>query len=67
MTTKRETGPRTEEIIAYSILIIAGAIPVSIALRKGGDFGVEPTIGIILISLGILGFVITLAHRRPRP
>jgi LPXTG-motif cell wall-anchored protein len=62
---KREMGgARIEEIIIYSLLIIAGAVPVWTAVQTGGYFGVEPTIGFILIGLGLLGFLFTLLRRR---
>jgi hypothetical protein len=67
MPTKRDNdGARTEEMIAYSLSIMTGAIPVSIAVYRGGALGGEATIGAMLIVVGVLGFLTTMFAQRSR-
>jgi uncharacterized membrane protein YdjX (TVP38/TMEM64 family) len=47
--------PLLEELILYALLVAIGAIPVVLALADGGRFGVEATIGLIMLCAGLLG------------
>ena len=49
--------PPLEELIIYALLMITGAIPVINVLAAGGRFGVEPTIGALMIAAGVLGVI----------
>jgi hypothetical protein len=58
--------PPVEELIIYALLMITGAIPVTNALEAGGHFGVEPTIGALMIGAGVIGVIMyawSAAHR----
>jgi len=48
--------PPLEELIIYALLVITGAIPV-INACESGPFGVEATIGGIMIGAGALGVI----------
>ena len=45
----------SEERILYAILCAVGAIPVAIALLRGGSFGVEATLGLGMALAGLAG------------
>ena len=47
--------PVYEELVLYALLVAIGAIPVVLALVDGGTFGVEATIGLLMVSAGLLG------------
>lgn len=49
--------PPVEELIIYALLMITGAIPVTSAVQAGCRFGVEATIGAIMIGAGGLGVI----------
>jgi hypothetical protein len=62
-------APRShpEELILYSLLVAIGAIPAAIALIQRTAFGVEATIGLVMICTGGLGgLVYTRRARRAR-
>lgn len=44
-----------EELILYAALCVVGAIPVATALVRGGSFGVEATIGLLMVLAGLAG------------
>jgi hypothetical protein len=44
-----------EALIVYGLLIVVGAIPIATALDQRGGFGVEATVGLIMIVLGAVG------------
>ena len=46
-----------EELIFYVALCVIGAIPVAGMIARGGVFGVEPTIGLIMMVAGIAGLL----------
>jgi hypothetical protein len=47
----------SEERVLYAILCAVGAIPVAIAVLRGGGFGVEATIGLGMALAGLAGLV----------
>jgi hypothetical protein len=49
--------PPLEELIIYALLMITGAIPVVDTLEAGTGFGVEATIGALMIGAGVLGVI----------
>jgi hypothetical protein len=53
------TKPLLEELVLYALFVAIGAIPVVLALAHGGTFGVDATLGLLMISAGALG---ALAH-----
>jgi hypothetical protein len=57
-----------EELIFYVALCVVGAIPVAGVVSRGGAFGVEPTIGLLMMVAGIAGLFAALlaAWRAPR-
>ncbi|HEX3474832.1 MAG TPA: hypothetical protein VHT91_07305 [Kofleriaceae bacterium] len=57
----------SEERILYTALCAVGAIPVAIALLRGGGFGVEATIGLLMALAGLAGLVASARVARPRP
>src|SRR5262245_45951643 len=58
-----------EELIVYGLLIGTGAIPVVNAIVEHAAFGVEATIGLIMVCAGLLGVFAwlwrVLARREP--
>lgn len=44
-----------EALIVYGLLIVVGAIPIATAVDQRGTFGVEATVGLIMIALGAVG------------
>ena len=52
---------RIEERIVYALMIAIGAIPVGIATEHG--FGVEATIGGVMIGLGLAGTIASFLRR----
>ena len=61
-----ETRPdrNAEELILYGLLVAIGAIPVALALVQGGVFGVEPTLGLVMLCMGLLGVSLYLRRNR---
>ena len=51
----RSTGALGEELIFYVALCLVGAIPLARPIARGGAFGVEPTIGLLMVIAGIAG------------
>lgn len=47
--------PHPEELISYGLLFVIGAIPVAIALIQRAAFGVEATIGLLMVCIGVIG------------
>jgi hypothetical protein len=47
----------SEELIVYVALCVVGAIPVAVAISRGGAFGVEPTLGLAMILAGAAGVI----------
>jgi len=58
----------SEEWILHAALCTVGAIPVVNALLRGGSFGVEATLGLLMALAGLAGLVASprAARRRPR-
>ncbi|MEO6774503.1 MAG: hypothetical protein ABI467_16035 [Kofleriaceae bacterium] len=46
-----------EQVILYALIAAIGVIPVIIALRQGGVFGSEATIGLVMLALAIVGLL----------
>ena len=65
---ERAAAALGEELIIYVALCGVGAIPVAGVLSRGGAFGVEPTIGLLMMIAGIVGLATALiaAWRVPR-
>jgi hypothetical protein len=55
-----------EELILYAVIAVVGVIPVAIVLMRGGVFGSEPTIGLIMFVLALAGVVATWRIARKR-
>ncbi|MGN6108944.1 MAG: hypothetical protein ACTHU0_27810 [Kofleriaceae bacterium] len=53
-------------MILYGLMVVIGAIPVAIALVRRTDFGVEATIGLILVVGGIASLGAGCRARRRR-
>jgi hypothetical protein len=64
-TTGRDAA-RIEEWIVYALMIGIGSIPVWIAMGPARTFGVEATIGLVMIGLGLAGLLAS-AWRAFRP
>jgi hypothetical protein len=64
-------GRNAEELVLYGLVVAIGAIPVVVAVAQGGTFGGEPTIGLVMLCLGLIGTVVHLRGNRspdvPRP
>ena len=53
----RSTGALGEELIFYVALCMVGAMPLASPIARGGAFGVEPTIGLLMVIAGIAGLL----------
>ena len=53
-----------EELVLYGLLAAVGAIPVVIALVRHTPFGLEPTIGLLMVCAGMLGLVVRALRAR---
>ena len=51
------TSVPAEELIFYVALCVVGALPVASPIARGGAFGVEPTLGLMMVIAGIAGLV----------
>lgn len=47
----------SDDAVLAIMLVVIGCLPAGDALFSGRSFGVEATLGLILISLGVLVFV----------
>jgi hypothetical protein len=58
-----------EERILYAALCVVGAIPLGIALLRGGGLGVEATLGLLMALAGLAGLIASARRpgRRSRP
>ncbi len=63
---RRRSWARIEDLIVYVSLIVVGAIPVGSALVRKTGLGAEPTIGLVMIGLGLLGLTYLAWSRRDR-
>jgi len=63
----REAAPApSEERVLYAVLCAVGAIPVAIALLRGGGFGVEATLGLLMALAGLAGLLASARRARGR-
>jgi hypothetical protein len=44
-----------EELVLYALLVLIGAIPVIITVAQRTTFGVEATVGLLMVAAGLLG------------
>jgi hypothetical protein len=49
--------PNPEELILYALLVLIGAIPTGDALVQQASFGVEATLGVLMICAGVIGAI----------
>ncbi len=61
MTTDARSESRGEDTILHIVMIAIGLIPVLIAFATGGRFGVEATLGGLMMAVGLGGLVSTRA------
>ncbi len=45
-------------IVLYWLFVIVGAIPIALTLLRGMRWGIEPTLGFMMIVFGMRGFVL---------
>lgn len=58
MSPIRSSKPPPEELILHGLLVVIGAIPVVVALVQRGTFGVEATLGLLMVCAGAIGAVV---------
>jgi hypothetical protein len=63
-TTKK--GFTIDGLVIALLTLAVGLIPVIGTLHRGGRWGVDGTIGLILASLGAIGVVVVLVSRKGR-
>ncbi|HEX7480602.1 MAG TPA: hypothetical protein VF331_22570 [Polyangiales bacterium] len=63
MTGTRPQQPRTdgEEPVVAWLFLIVGLLPVATALVRGGVWGAEPSLGLLMMALG--GVQLAACHR----
>jgi hypothetical protein len=66
MCADRRSHPGSEELILYGLLVVIGAIPVGLALLQQAAFGIDATLGVIMIGAGTLGAIAYATRARPR-
>lgn len=57
MPADRPSTSHPEELILYGLLVGIGAIPVVIALVQRADFGVDATLGLLMVCAGAVGAI----------
>jgi peptidoglycan/LPS O-acetylase OafA/YrhL len=55
-----------EELILYGLLVVIGAIPAVLTLASGASFGVDATLGLLMVCAGALGGIAYLWRTRRR-
>ena len=58
MFADRSSKAHSEELIIYALLVAIGAIPVAIALVQRTVFGVEATLGLLMVCAGATGAIV---------
>jgi len=53
--TAKPTTRDPEDLVLHGLLVVIGAIPVTLALVHRAFFGVEPTLGVLMVLAGVLG------------
>ena len=46
-----------EQLLLYALIAAIGIIPVIVAVVHGGVFGPEPTIGLLMLGIAIVGLL----------
>ena len=57
MRTNRPIMSPSEELILYGLLVLVGAIPVVIALVRRETFGVDASLGLLMVCAGAIGAI----------
>lgn len=57
MPADRPSKAHPEELIIYGLLVVIGAIPVAIALLQRAAFGVDATLGLLMVCAGAVGAI----------
>ncbi len=55
---ERPAKPAQEELVLYVLLAVIGTIPVLTTLTSRARFGVEATLGLLMVIAGIAGGVV---------
>jgi hypothetical protein len=63
----RPAAAPIEELIFYAALCLVGAIPIWTTATRSSAFGVEATIGVLMIAAGAIGLVSALALQLAQP
>jgi hypothetical protein len=66
MAARVEQHPRPdrEELVLYGLVAAIGTIPVVIALVAHEGFGLDATLGLLMMLIGLAGIVVQLARTR---
>jgi hypothetical protein len=54
-----ERDGHAEQVILYVVILLVSIVPIAIALSQGGEFGAEPTIGLVMLVLALAGLAAT--------
>jgi hypothetical protein len=54
---RRPAGMAREERVLYSLMVLIGAIPVTLTLASGTRFGVQATLGLLMTLWGLVGLI----------
>lgn len=64
MRAARRAQVDTEDLVLYGLLVVIGLIPVVIALVDRAAFGFDATLGLMMVVIGLVGWVVQLARAR---
>ena len=60
-TSEAPPKPCSEDLVLYGLLVVIGAIPVAVAVLQRASFGIDATLGGLMVGAGVIG---TVAHAR---
>ena len=61
-------APNREPLIVYAVVAAIASIPVIVAVARGGRFGTEATVGVLMLAIALAGLLAMrwIAHERRR-
>jgi hypothetical protein len=66
MPAKQPRRPHPEELVLYALLAGIGIIPVAVALITRERFGLDATLGLLMVGIGLAGAIVCTWRSRRR-